>query len=1642
MKRIHHFLGWLSQAAFLLIMSSASGAAVLSIPDQPLISTSSVTPLVLLDISKDQQLYKKAYNDYSDLDGDGQLDTTYKNSIDYYGYFDSYKCYNYTSGVFVPSTVTSTKYCSGNWSGNFLNWVTMTRIDEVRKLLYGGKRSTDGTGASGTTVLQRSYLPTDAHSWAKYYNGSDISQLTPFTVSTSPTVVTGTSSSINLATLSLPATVTLTVSPTTAFAYGDQVVLQGSSGNYLVGAVSCVNGSGISMYNSLVSGADSCGTGKINVVVESKSTGATGSYTSWSVYDWTQTGMTFCNTTLGDFSGSSGNKYSQTNTNQPLMRVAKGNFALWASNERWQCLWREDTSSPGESTSSLSGATRTNGNRAAWTGLYASSIGPNETTSSSGRIANGANGASSDYNVRVQACMPGLLGQEKCQQYPNGDYKPIGLLQEYGPDTTGANDKLKFGLFTGSYQNNIQGGVLRKNLSSLANEINVTTDGTFASPTGGSIITTLNNMRIFGYCYNNCGGFCGSSGGCYYASSTPGENCPWQQTSITNGTCTSWGNPMGEIFYESLRYLAGKSANSSYAYTSSGSRDNVLGLPEATWSDPLSSSNYCAPLNVLVFNASVTTDDGNTTFTSSSMSDINNSTQTPASLTNTVGTLEGISGNYFVGRSGSSTDELCDAKNVASLGSVVGICPEGPTLGGSYVIAGIAYSGHTNRIRSDITVPSTDTTSLKVSSYGVQLATNVPQINVTLSGAASPTVVIQPAYRLVVSSGNGGGTLVDMKVVSQTATATTASGLIYLNWEDSEQGGDYDQDVWGILSYNLDKAANTISITTKVVAYSTVSPQGFGYIVSGTTKDGPHFHSGILNFNYTDSTGVTGCSNCKDSDAATTYIYTLGTSTGQTLKDPLWYAAKYGGFVDSNGNNKPDITSEWDAKLTNGSPGTDGVPDNYFLVSNPLGLEKALTTTFNAILEQASASAVATNSTSLKAGSRVYQARFNSSSWSGQLLSYRLSTSGSVATSPEWDAGQVINTQVSTNSDSRVILTKAGSSGVAFQWANLTTGTGSEQSSLNGSDTCGQDRLNYLRGWSQNEGSGGTFTCLSGTSTIAKLRPRTTSKLGDIVDSSPWYVGKPSAGYSDIDNPGYHSFMSTYATRKPVVYVGADDGMLHGFDASYDPATNLPTATSGKEVLAYVPTLVYPNLLQLTQTGYSHKYFVDASTMVGDACLSGCTSTSASWKSVLVGGLRSGGRGFYALDVTNPASFSESSTAAASTVMWEFTSSDDSDVGFTFNSPPVDLTNSQPRQIAKLQNGKWAALLGNGYTSTAGGSGHACLFVVYLSGPTGTGGAWTSGTDYVKICADTTSSDNGLSTPTPWDKDGDGMVDTVYAGDLHGNLWKFDLSNMTTCASTPSSCVAYSGTPLYVAKDASSNRQPITYAPDVTNYSGGGQYVFFGTGQFIQLTDKATTAQQTVYAVWDNGASVSGRDNTGSGSMNKVLMTTSSGLRTTTSCTTTTTPSCTPPSSPKGWYLDLATNSPNPSEFMAGNPYAQYGLLFFNTYTPSSNICDNGTSYRMAVGYLDGSTASSALFDTNGDGIVDSSDSIASGIEVRGTLGGITLISGSGGLGLILGSPIGGGGGGGTPGTPPIDDTKFKTPVGQSGRITWHEILQ
>jgi type IV pilus assembly protein PilY1 len=1506
----------------------------------------------------------------------------------------------------------------------------MTRMDAVRKLLYGGLRSTDQTFASGganaITVLERSYLPTDAHAFAKYYNGDDIAQLTPFTSPSAPTAVA--SSTSNTIPASTPASLLFSVASTSSFAYGDQVVIRAGTNpnsNYLVGAVSCVNATGISMYNTLVGSSDSCASGKIKVVVEQAN--GSGTFSSWSIENWTQTGITICNATLG-------NDKSQNNTNAPLIRVAKGNFALWAANERWQCLWREDSSSPAESTGSLSGGTRTNGNRAALSGLYASSLSPNKTTSSSGRIANGL--GTYDYVGRVKACVPGLLGTERCKQYANGDYKPIGLLQYYGDA-----GQLQFGLMTGSYAKNISGGVLRKNMGPISDEIRVDSDGTFVQPatppnsprttnstaTPAGIINTLNYLRIYGYNYGD-GTYLGSSG----------DDCTWQLTSITENSCTSWGNPMSEVLYESLRYYAGRSATHAYTYTNSGSKDNLLGLPEPAWSDPLSSANYCAPLNVVMFNASVSSNDDD--LGSTSMTDIGG-TSTASALTDAVGAGEGLNGkSFFMGRNGTNNNELCDAKTLSGLGSAVGICPEGPTLQGSWLMDGVAYQAHTHAIRSNITIPDDDIKSLKVNTYGVQLATNVPQIRISLSGEATPRLILQPAYRLFNNSPQGGGQLVDMKIVFQTATANTADGMAYLNWEDSEQGGDYDQDVWGVMSWHLDRASNTVTVTTRTVAESTNQPQGFGYIISGTTKDGPHFHSGIEGFDYTDPTNISvspasnvngsgGCSSCQLSDAATSATYTLGAATASTLKDPLWYAAKWGGFTETTGaNNLPDQTAEWDNRTVSGATGSDGIPDNYFLVSNPLGLEQALDRTFTAILEKAAASAVTTNSTSIRSDSRLYQARFNANGWSGQLLSYAISDSGAVANTEEWDSGARLRDQAGVSSDSRVILTYGLTShdGLPFTWSGL-TGQTAQRDALNHDaagtlDNRGADRVAWLRGQSQSEGK-----------SASQLRERSGGPLGDIVNSNPNYVGPPAAGYSDVDYEGYEVFASTWKTRSPIIWVGGNDGMLHGFNVK------VGSANVGKEVLGYVPSAVYSNLNQLSAQSYSHRYMVDGSPMSADAKVGGA------WKTVLVGGLNAGGKGYFALDITDPdTSFIQ--TRAADLSLWEFTDADDSDLGYTYNWPAKNLVSGQSRQIVRMNDGRWAAIVGNGYNSSAG---KAALFILFLDG--GSDGNWTGSNDYVKLVAESATHANGLSTPVPFDRDGDGKIDVIYAGDLKGNIWKFDVSS----ASPAEWKVDLSGSPLFTAHDDAGNPQPILAPPEITIHKLGGTLLLFGTGKYLETSDAASTASQSFYAIWDrNGVSADGsgiRGETISGrewllaqslteypagssvdgktvdvsvripSSNQVVWCNSHSLD-----------ACRGGTAYLGWRLDL----PASGERLTGVPILMNGVIYFSTFIPSSAPCQHGgDGWLMALDYANGSLLSYPPFDTNGDGVMSgATDARSGGVKTGAALGGATFLRATrtASNGLILLNRL----------TGDILSIAGNFGPNSSGRITWHEVVE
>ncbi|MDZ4261183.1 MAG: hypothetical protein U1B30_02500, partial [Pseudomonadota bacterium] len=469
-------------------LSVAITHSVNAAPSQdPLFLSNPVVPIMMLNMSKDHQLYYKIYDDFSDLDGGGE-DTTYKNSYDYYGYFDSKKCYTYstTNNRFVPSrAVDNSGYCnytggSSEWSGNFLNWSSMTRIDSIRKILYGGLRSTD---TATETVLERAFLPHDAHSFAKFYNGDDLGQLTPFGDATAvPVGLTGVSA----------------------------------------------------------------------------------------------TGITICNTTAG------GTALSQNVTAAPLLRVAKGNYTFWASNERWQCRWNSEVSAA-------------NSNNSAVTGVFAYDNSP----VNGHKLGTGS--ADGEYHVRVEVCKSGLE-ETNCHLYPSGNKKPQGLLQKYGEIRDGSSvAKINFGLLTGSYSKNKSGGVLRKTIGNMTSEINATTDGTFKNTDGA--IKTLNALRPYGYRYAD---------GTYFGA-TGSDDCSWGLGSFTNGSCSNWGNPQAEIFLESLRYLAGKSSNAAFieSNTSKNDASRISGLTEASWAvAPVTSANFCAPLNVLQFNASTTSYDG------------------------------------------------------------------------------------------------------------------------------------------------------------------------------------------------------------------------------------------------------------------------------------------------------------------------------------------------------------------------------------------------------------------------------------------------------------------------------------------------------------------------------------------------------------------------------------------------------------------------------------------------------------------------------------------------------------------------------------------------------------------------------------------------------------------------------------------------------------------------------------------------------------------------------------------------------------------------------------------------------------------------------------------------------------------------
>lgn len=616
--------------------------------------------------------------------------------------------------------------------------------------------------------------------------------------------------------------------------------------------------------------------------------------------------------------------------------------------------------------------------------------------------------------------------------------------------------------------------------------------------------------------------------------------------------------------------------------------------------------------------------------------------------------------------------------------------------------------------------------------------------------------------------------------------------------------------------------------------------------------------------------------------------------------------------------------------------------------------------------KEGSATSVSFNTATLESDSNVFLALFNSALWSGDLEAYSLSATGVVSDSPLWSASDQLS-DGSPSANSRNILTYNGSAGVPFRWANLTGDQQADLSSVSCTGCTGQQALNFIRGDRSNEGAG-------------KFRARG-SVLGDIVNGSPVYVGLPSqywpavAPFPTAADETYAAFKQVQRNASPqrtnVVYVGANDGMLHGFDAE-----------TGEEVIAYVPGSVYSTdsakgLHYLAEANYQHQYYVDQAPAVSDVYIDrdGAGATfDEDWRTVLVGGLGAGGRGIFALDVTDPSAFSEAN--ADDIVLWEFTSADDAELGYTFSQPT----------IAMMENGRWAAIFGNGYNSD---SEQAKLFIVFLDG--GVDGTWTDGSggtdvDYIVLDTDSTTS-NGLSSVRVLDVSGNGAADRVYAGDLQGRMWAFDLSDDDGLnpalgpdkASVPSWGVAYSGAPLFTAKDSADNPQPITSKPSVVfhpeiatkNNNKPNLMVFVGTGKFLESGDVSTTDEQTFYGVRDEGSEDLDRDDLVEQTISTLTDSDGTEYRGISNNNV--------PDNGLGWYIDL----PATGERSVVDSTVRGDIVYFNTWIPSIDPCDaGGSGYLMSVSQANGSAPSEPIFDTNGDGVVDLDDMVDGAVPI------------------------------------------------------------
>lgn len=585
------------------------------------------------------------------------------------------------------------------------------------------------------------------------------------------------------------------------------------------------------------------------------------------------------------------------------------------------------------------------------------------------------------------------------------------------------------------------------------------------------------------------------------------------------------------------------------------------------------------------------------------------------------------------------------------------------------------------------------------------------------------------------------------------------------------------------------------------------------------------------------------------------------------------------------------------------------------------------------------------NSTRLETDNKLYQAIYDAADWSGDLLEYKVLTSGSAVSTSVSSSGSVPN--------SRILITSGDdtdTNGVIDQGLLLSADTMAltqAWSTASGAVSAAFPSVSASEGWKQLISYLATNEVPANASSV---RDRSSKVIGDIINSAPQFSGNFDFGYQSLttssvsgatSSPGdlYYSFIASggaSSIRHDMIYVGANDGSLHAFDAD----------NSLTEVFAFYPQTLWAKLPALVDANYDHQYYVDGSVKVADAFDVSEPDASNKWKTVLVGTTGAGGTGVFALDVTNPVSNAAATSAFADkTVLWEIDESitEYADLGYTLAQPSVVL----------LQTGQWAALVANGY-----GNGKSLLYVIDLF----------TGQKIAQLDTGVTSG-GGLSTPVAIDSDGDDAADIVYAGDLLGNLWRFDISDANSSN--------WAVSKLYAA----SASQPITSKPQVMDHENG-QLVLVGTGKYFESIDKdAGGLTNNFFGILDDnsgGEVLSGQlieqsiiaDNL-SFSLNGQNFI----VRVTSDLDVVYKLSGSVSNQVRGWRISFGLDSDGYLERIVSEPVVRNGRVIFTTLIPDGGAY-SGTGWLMELDALTGARLDEVAFDLNGDGSFSSEDKV------------------------------------------------------------------